>query len=698
MKGSIVFCQIFILATVVLFSFSVLQSVNTNSGSADSAELKIFVEDEGFYHLSFEELRENGFNSLENPLYIQLFTDGIEQAIEVGTDGSIDFFGQKNKSRWTAKKTYLLKHGETTGKRIQTSRSKFDVSIENRQIKSEIINNEKNFRAVYVANGEHDNFYSASLYNSGLYSQTLYLQDFIDSNETVLEISVQGYTDDIHHISVLLNDNEIGDLNLDYQTRLVRSFPIPNDILRNGDNSLKLVSSVSSGTVFLESAKLSYQKNAVANDNLLKFDLPANRQIRVDGFEKADLKVFDTTNPNNIRNILVQTNTESNQTYSFTLNAETENRTIWSQIEKYERVSEIKADTPSDLKNGENEAEFIILTHEKFRQTLEPLKEKREREGLKTQIIDIEDVYDEFNFGEKSPLAIKTFMKFAADNWQLPPKYLLLVGDSSSDPKKYLSTSSEDLIPSFMADTIYFPMEASADDSFTDFNNDKIADIPTGRFSVKTAEEVENIIRKIIRYEAGSFSITPHSSLLVSDAPINYNFSAMSDEVQLSLPTGMKKVKINRNDATADVVRQNILNSINQGFDIVNFLGHGNTGNWTSASLLRSSDGTALTNEESPSIFVMLACLNGSFAESDMSLAESLQNAPHGGAVAVWASSAQTFVYGQVEMSKSFYRKIYKRRNIRLGDAVKYAKGTMQDNDIRRFSILFGDPTMHFKP
>jgi Peptidase family C25 len=448
----------------------------------------------------------------------------------------------------------------------------------------------------------------------------------------------------------------------------------------------------------LEYAKLSYQKSATATDNFLQFDLPANRAIRVNGFEKESLKISDITNPNNVREINVQMNAERDDNYGFTLHPKTENRTIRAEIEKYEKVSEIKAKVSSDLKNVDNEAAFIILTHENFRQSVDSLKFRREREGLKTQIVDVEDVYDEFNFGEKSPQAIKSFMKFAADNWRTPPRYLLLVGDSSSDPKKYLQNSTEDFMPSYMADTVYFPMEASSDDSYTDFNNDKIADIPTGRLSVKTVNEAENIVDKIIKYEDTVISGRPFSALLVSDAPISYDFSAMSDEVQLSLPRKMLKVKINRNDGTADEVRQNILNSINQGFDVVNFLGHGNTANWTSASLLRSTDGTGLTNEAKPSIFVMLACLNGSFAESDMSLAESLQKAPNGGAVAVWASSGLTYAYGQVEMSKSFYRKIYGQRIGRIGDAVKYAKGTMQDYDVRRFSILFGDPTMNIKP
>ena len=136
-------------------------------------------------------------------------------------------------------------------------------------------------------------------------------------------------------------------------------------------------------------------------------------------------------------------------------------------------------------------------------------------------------------------------------------------------------------------------------------------------------------------YEESPTANGQRSALFVSDLPVDYNFPEMSDEVLDSIPVKMQKVKINRTDGTAAEVRQNLLDSINRGFDIVNFLGHGNTANWTNSSLLRAADGSILTNESRTSVFIMLACLNGSFAESDLSLAEALQKAPNGGAAMV---------------------------------------------------------------
>ncbi len=53
------------------------------------------------------------------------------------------------------------------------------------------------------------------------------------------------------------------------------------------------------------------------------------------------------------------------------------------------------------------------------------------------KVVDIEDVYDEFSYGAHSAQALKDFLTRAATNWTPPPRYVLLVGDASYDPRNY---------------------------------------------------------------------------------------------------------------------------------------------------------------------------------------------------------------------------------------------------------------------
>ncbi|HSO75245.1 MAG TPA: C25 family cysteine peptidase [Blastocatellia bacterium] len=79
------------------------------------------------------------------------------------------------------------------------------------------------------------------------------------------------------------------------------------------------------------------------------------------------------------------------------------------------------------------------------------------------------------------------------------------------------------------------------------------------------------------------------------------------------------------------------------------------------------------------------------------SLSESLLKAKNGGAVAVWASTAQSDPSAQSMMNQVFYRELFGAEGLRLGEAVSRAKSAVTDRDVRRTWILFGDPAMRLK-
>ena len=68
-------------------------------------------------------------------------------------------------------------------------------------------------------------------------------------------------------------------------------------------------------------------------------------------------------------------------------------------------------------------------------------------EGKSSAVVPINDLYDEFNFGERTPVAIKQFLQTAQQNWKTPPTYLLLNGRASLDPRNYLGLGNLDLVP-----------------------------------------------------------------------------------------------------------------------------------------------------------------------------------------------------------------------------------------------------------
>ena len=60
------------------------------------------------------------------------------------------------------------------------------------------------------------------------------------------------------------------------------------------------------------------------------------------------------------------------------------------------------------------------------------------------KIVDVDDVYNEFNDGLYHPVAIKNFLKYAYANWQPPaPTYVLLVGDGAMPMMSMTKLSAE---------------------------------------------------------------------------------------------------------------------------------------------------------------------------------------------------------------------------------------------------------------
>jgi len=161
----------------------------------------------------------------------------------------------------------------------------------------------------------------------------------------------------------------------------------------------------------------------------------------------------------------------------------------------------------------------------------------------------------------------------------------------------------------------------------------------------------------------------------------------------------MPVLNINR-DAVGDdsAMHSQIVSAIDAGPLLVNYYGHGSVTVWTGEGLLDSDSAATLTNGNRLSIFMMMTCLNGYSHDAYIdSLGESLLKAPQGGAVAVWASAGFTEAEPQFLMNKEAYAALFAGASPRLGDAIRTARLTVLDNDVRRTWILLGDPTMRVR-
>src|SRR5262249_392413 len=146
----------------------------------------------------------------------------------------------------------------------------------------------------------------------------------------------------------------------------------------------------------------------------------------------------------------------------------------------------------------------------------------------------------------------------------------------------------------------------------------------------------------------------------------------------------------------AGTAQQTLLAGVNSGKLLVNYNGHGSVEIWGSG-LFNDGLASSLSNGTKLPLFVAMNCLNGFFHDVySQSLSTAVMVSPNGGAISVWASSGLTEPEPQFQMDQAFVQALFSQP-ITVGDAALSAKSGIEDADVRKTFILFGDPMMRLK-
>jgi len=350
------------------------------------------------------------------------------------------------------------------------------------------------------------------------------------------------------------------------------------------------------------------------------------------------------------------------------------------------------ADQASSLRASGNAADLVIITTADLARSVAPLAALREQQGLKVDVVDVQDVYDGFSFGEKDPAAIHAFLALAAAKWATPPRYVLLFGTGTYDPRGWLG-GSPDLVPTKLVDTTF--METASDNWFADTNGDGQPDLALGRIPAVDAAGASAIVAKLVAYDGSS---APASAVLGADQPDTYDFPAAVAQLAAGLPDGVGETDLVRPaSGNADLV-----GAIASGPTLVSYLGHGNVDSWA-GGWLSDADAASLSNSGHPALFVSMTCLNGYFTDPYLpALGESLLGAP-GGAVAVWASTGLGDPASELAMSQALLGQLFdptapgSLAPVRLGDAVSAAQRASTSREAVVTAELLGDPTTYLR-
>jgi hypothetical protein len=559
---------------------------------------------------------------------------------------------------------------------------------------------ERKDRVIYfpnLKNGDEENWYGPIISPSGV-DQILMVRhlDLAHSGDALLEVSIQGLYEAPHRVKVLVNKVEVDEAIFEGQSKGLVQVAVPQALLLEGEN---LVSFVAVGGEmdysFVGLIRLSYWHTYTADGDELKFKAQGGNYLTLSGFSHPEVRVFDITSSGDPVEVLGRVvAVDGGYGVQFRVPGTGERKLLAVSVDKAKTPAGLVLNKPSFWSGDFSGYDLVMISHRDFIEGVKSLKQHRESQGLSVALADLEDVYDEFSFGVKNPKAIKDFLSFAKTKWRKSPRFVLLVGDASFDPKNYYGFGYWDFVPTKLIDTQY--LETASDDWFVDFNDDGLPEMAIGRLPVRTLEEAKILVSKTLTYEQTG---AQRVALLVADKiewDDDFDFEGGSEEVRNVLPSSLMASKIYRSQFSDDSQAKGVLLAgINGGSLLVNFIGHGSLDMWR--GMLSSEDVAGLTNRGLP-FFINMTCLNGFFQDPYMdSLAETLVKAGGGGAIGVWTSSGVTEPANQLPMNKEFIKLLFNGDSLTLGEATSRAKAATSDQDVRKTWILFGDPSMRLK-
>jgi hypothetical protein len=666
--------------------------------------VKIAVSREGWYRVTQPELVAAGLDPDVDATRLQLYVNGRTTPIKLSVAGGrltssdyLEFYGQGLQSTTDSAQTYYLTLADGAGSRI---RSPFaDTLAPPNGPPSFAYTIERKERMIYFSgllNGAAENFFGQVI-TAGQTVATIPVSRLDSETTAQLAVTLQGVTSQSHAVRVSLNGNDLGSVLFANTDHATETFNISGVDLLEGDNTIGLTASDGGDVSLVDVIRLTYGHKYLADNNHLEVLVSDGETKQFSGFDNANIRIIDVTSPALVKELTPAANITSLEDGTFAVDVRVPGATNLKQHKvlvftegTINTVDSVRANNASSWWSETAGADYLIITTDDLKASVAALSQLRSNQGMAVRVIDVEDLYDEFSFGEHSPQAVRDFLAKAVIDWTTKPRYVVFAGDASYDPKNYLGLGPSDLVPTKLIDTSL--SETASDDWLADFNNDGMADFAIGRLPVRTATEMNALVAKIVNYESAAPDPS-RGALLVSDN----GFEAPSTAVQSLLPAGMTVATINRSNADDATIHNQIIAGINQGPRVINYIGHGSNGVWTAASLLSSNDAPSLTNTNRLSVFTMMTCYNGYFQDAfNDSLSEALLKAP-GGAVAVWASTTLTQPAGQNAIDQEFYRMLFGVQPATLGDAARGAKLVTGDVDVRRTWTLFGDPAMRLR-
>ena len=689
----------------------------------------IEVEQPGLTAITYQDLAEVGFPVAGvNPLQLRLSRAGVQIPLE--WDGDADplfepgerllFYAQPRFSRWTRADVYFLREADSPGPPIPARSADpaglpAGVAWVEASAEENLLYTPDCFCAPIPIGRDGDRWVWDSLQwpDKQTASYAIQLSAINTGQPASLKLWLIGYTDVSsasidHHVEVSLNGTELGDVQWNGKQAIEAAFQIPTSVLKNGENLLALtlpgLPGINVEGVWLDAFSIRYSRSGLATGDALLFSGEESRHAYTLGLGSTNgLRLYDVTDPDHPYRLQGFTTGAAN-TVSLG-DPEGGAHRYWITNESaVVSPARLRLAAPLQSASGFEGVDYIIITHAGFLTALDSLVSLRQQQGLSVVVEDVQAIYDVFGDGRTDPQAIQAFLAHAYTSWNPRPAYVLLVGDGTSDPKRYSQGSSHTFIPPYLADVEPWAGETAADNRYATLDgDDNLPDMLIGRLPVNSLAEAQNVVEKIVQYEQDPTpgNWTSAATFVADDPDGGGDFLTLSDAIVNSFfppPRTPRRLYLEPPVRTAEAVRQALFEDWNAGISLLMYTGHASIHQWAVEQFFHYNDIPSLENGARLPVLLEMTCFTASFQVPGIqTLDEALLRHPAGGVIAAWGSTGLGISTGHKDLADGFLQTIFHQAGADLGKAALAGKLNLavhspEFGDLIDTFTLLGDP------
>jgi hypothetical protein len=363
---------------------------------------------------------------------------------------------------------------------------------------------------------------------------------------------------------------------------------------------------------------------------------------------------------------------------------------------------------------------LVVVTHPLFREQADSLAEfHRTQNNLTVTVVDVNQIFTEFGCGQRDLTAIRDFMKMLYDKGypDNSPRYLLLFGDGTYDPKDRI-TANDNFIPPYESNEYLSTTLSYVSDDYFGIMGDAEGnsmngsiEIGIGRLPVNTIDQAQNVFNKIKRYSSindSTMADWKNTITFVADDPDSnlhmQQADQLADTVKMKYPVfNVKKIY---NDAyrftsspsglRSPDCEKAITQAVLDGGSVFSYTGHGGEDGWSDTKILTVKDINTWNNNYRLPVFITATCEFGRFDNpSRPTGGELVITKPDGGAIAIFTTTRKAFASANIQLAASFVsnlKSVNGDANQKMGDLIRIVKNKNNNNIyIRNFDLL-GDP------